>query len=182
MPISLTEQVRSAQFVNHLELLCGLIDDWSQHIPEGEYLKGMDTLKELFEFKDEFPAQHSPSADSQMRDTAFRPAIMRNAVVRQHIARSNLRVMVEKRNLTDAQKLAGGGYKCCKKCDRIISLQYEADHLKTAVCWKIYRSKHLTKNIGDRDTSRYETIITRITGALMDTSQFRRKKWGFEHN
>lgn len=175
MPISLTEQVRSAQFVKHLELLCGLIDDWSQHIPEGEYLKGMDTLKELFEFKDEFP-------DQQHHQEQFRPALMRNAVVQQHIARSNLRVMVEKRNLTDAQKLAGGGYKCCKKCDRIISLQYETDHLKTAVCWKIYRSKHLTKNIGDRDTSRYETIITRINGALMETSNFRREKWGFEHN
>tara|TARA_R110000787_G_scaffold160999_1_gene274515 strand:+ start:1923 stop:2453 length:531 start_codon:yes stop_codon:yes gene_type:complete len=170
MPISLTEQVRSAQFVKHLELLCGLIDEWSQLIPEGEYLKGMDTLKELFEMGE--------YSHPEVGDETFRPAIMRNTIVREHIARTNLRVMVEKRNLTDAQKLASGGYKCCKKCDRIISLQYEKDHLKTAVCWKIYRSKHLTQNIGDRDTSRYEAVITRINGALMETSNFRREKWG----
>lgn len=170
MSITQTQQQKSIKFVEHLNKLCGIIDDWSKHVPEGEYLESMNTLKDIFEFKDDLDRPY---------DNPIQAVYMTDPVIQQHVARTNLRIRPELRSLDDAEKLASGDYKCCKKCDRIIKNEYEREHLTTNVCWRTYRAKHLTMNIQEGDTSKYETIITRINGALVrDHNPITKKNWG----
>ena len=49
--ISQEAKTVSEEFVEHLNLMCGLLDEWSHLIPEGDYLKSMNTLQRLFAFK-----------------------------------------------------------------------------------------------------------------------------------
>jgi len=166
MPITQTQHDKSVAFVAHLSKLCGIIDDWSKYVPEGEYLESMNTLKEIFEFKDEI-------------DKPIQVIHMRNEVIRTHVSRTRLRVRQDRRSLSDAEKLASGEYKCCNMCDRIIKNEYEREHLTTDVCSRGYRAKHLTMNIQEDDTSKYEAIITRITGAIYkDFNPITKKRWG----
>lgn len=174
--ISQEAKTVSEEFVEHLNLMCGLLDEWSHLIPEGDYLKSMNTLQRLFAFKYILNDDGQEVPDAPI----FTAEAMINEVIGGHIARTALPIRPEERNVNDAMKLASGKYKCCNKCDRIIKLKYENQHLKTQVCWKIYRSKHLTHNIDERDTSRYEEIITRISGAIStDLNTNHKINWGW---
>lgn len=163
MSVSQSEQTRSNEFVQCLHTLCGVIDSWAPHIPEGEYLESMNTLKELFEFK----------GDMERLCVSH----MTNPVIQEHVARTEMSIRPEKRHQSNADKLATGLYSCCRKCDRVVINVGMKKHLTTQVCWKVFRSKKLTHTIKKRNTSEYEAIITRISCALFEHPK--RGNWGF---
>ena len=169
MSVSQEQQTRSTEFVAHLHTLISIIDDWTDHIPEGEYLKSMDTLKDLFEFKTDVDGSPLPLTVNDMTNTT----------IREHVSRATMRIRPDRRNRTDAEKLATGQFHVCHRCDRIIKTCNQRKHLNTKVCWKIFRSKGLTKDTAKRTTCRFETIITRITGAVLkDYNPRMQKVWG----
>jgi hypothetical protein len=152
MPTTANERtIYEAQtFINIISEIQNLVFEICENLPDGSFKNIMDNLGVAYKLArildPALPVARPPSfqpTNIQPRRVAeiLFDRLMNDRIYALMEARSRMNP-VEKRNLTDAEKLALG-YKCCNKCDRVVN-DLEA-HQERGICNQILLSKKFAK-------------------------------------
>lgn len=150
--ISEEESIKSKEFIALINGLMGIIDDLTENIPEGDYLKICNHLKDLHGFN---------------REIGIKRFVYQNEVVAQNQRRTRMRVRPTPRVLSDAEKLATGKYKACEFCDKVVSKCWYNNHIITTEYCKIARNaKKLAISTRKENNSDKVEAIAKIRAVL----------------
>lgn len=151
--ISQEENEKAKEFLKLINGLMGIIDELTDNMPEGDYLKICTHLKDLHGFKNEIGA--------------IRQVVSNNEVVANQRRRANMRIRVKPRILSDAEKLNSGSHRVCEFCDKVISKSWYDSHIEnTEYCFIARRAKKLAITTKEQDNRARVEAIAKIRAVL----------------
>lgn len=150
--ISREESDKSKEFIKLINGLMCIIDDLTENIPEGEYLKICSHLKDIHGYSDEI---------------GIKKIVFQNEVVATNQRRTRMRVRPTPRVLSDAEKLASGNYRACEFCDKIISNSWYDTHIvQTEYCSIARNAKKLAISTQEENNSNRVEAIAKIKSVM----------------
>ena len=159
--ISQNEKTKSEEFMELLHELLGVIDDFSEVIGDGNYLKCCNILKKI---QEDAPISQLNQPQTPQIVRVYVQSLVRqvrsNQVVVEHENRRNMPLRKKQMALTDAQKVSHSDYCRCGKCDRFVLKAYLKEHQRNDVCLRIKDTKGISKSTGVLDTTDYSKAIT----------------------
>tara|TARA_R110002124_G_scaffold173829_1_gene341470 strand:- start:767 stop:1282 length:516 start_codon:yes stop_codon:yes gene_type:complete len=157
-------QKKSNEFMDILQELLGIIDDFSQQMGDGNYLNCMNLMKKLGDHKGDItPVQYIEVLVQRARD---------NSVVMEHSKRIDMKFRKKRDVKTDEQKHKDPHYCRCNLCDRFIVKDYKKEHQLNDVCRKTKYTKAFSSTTGLKDTSKYAEADLLITKWLIKTGRY----------
>jgi len=171
--MSITEQHKKTaeKFIKTINELMDFVDNIKTLIPEGEYLKACNTLKDHYKLKDEIG--NTRTIIEYVNDLTNN--VRNDEVYRTFERRVRMKTKQKTEMLTDLEKIKTGKWVLCNKCDRIIKKEYMGEHRKNDVCKRTSESKCVVITTGTTKNKDLIKAIHLIRGALIKCG--RDTKW-----
>jgi len=162
--MSITEQHKktATKFINSINELMEFVDNIKTLIPEGEYLKACNTLKDHYKLKDEIG--NTRTIIEYVNDLTTN--IRNDEVYRSYDRRVRMKTKQKSEMLSDEDKIKKG-WVLCKNCDRLIKKGGMFAHLRADVCKRTKESKCVVISTGTSLNNDTIKAIHLIRGALI---------------
>ena len=157
--ISQSEKSKSDEFMELLQDLLSIVDEFSELIGDGNYLNCCNLLDKI---RKAFPGEEPTPLRMRVYIQSLALRTRSTEIYRTHDIRRNMPLRKRERDLTDAEKMNDRQYTRCVKCDRLMMKCNLDEHHRTHLCHRILETKSISSSTGQVDTTDYTKSIILI--------------------